>query len=81
MTSFVRKVLVYSNHQEFVMKQMLRKDVVGIVTFDLIGLPPTSLIIYTFISLAWVSNETHNLQHVFCPGGSFFYRLYRYMPR
>ena len=48
MTSFVQKILVDSNHQEFAMKQTRKKDIVGIVTFDLIGLLPTNHIIYIF---------------------------------
>ena len=49
MTSFVQKILVDSNHREFGMKQTRKKDMVGIVTFDLIGLLPTNHIIYIFI--------------------------------
>ena len=42
MTSFVqKKILVDPNHQEFAMKQTHKKDI-RIVTFDLIGLLPTS---------------------------------------
>ena len=35
MTSFVQKLLVDSNHQEFAMKQTRKKYVVGIEAFDL----------------------------------------------
>ena len=43
MTSFVQKILVDSN--QIAMKQMRQKDVVCIVTFDLIGLLPSNHII------------------------------------
>ena len=47
MTSLIIvQILVDSNHQEFAMKQKRKKDVVGIVSFDLIGLLPTNHIIY-----------------------------------
>ena len=42
MTSCVQKMLLDSDHHEFGMTQMCEKDVVGIVTFDLIGLLPTN---------------------------------------
>ena len=47
MTSFVQKILVDSNYQEFDMTQMRQKYVVYIVLFDLIGLlPPNHIISY-----------------------------------
>ena len=48
MTSFVQKILVDSNQQEFSMKQTRNKDLVGIVTFDLIGVLPTDRVISYF---------------------------------
>ena len=48
MTSFVQKMLIDSNQQEFAMKQTRKKDLVGIVTFDLIGILPTNCIIPYF---------------------------------
>ena len=48
MTSFVQKILVDSNQQEFAMKQTRNKDLVGIVTFDLIGVLPTDRVISYF---------------------------------
>ena len=49
MTSFVQKILVDSNQEEFAMKKTRKKDLVGIVTFDLIGVLPTNCIIYNGI--------------------------------
>ena len=51
MTSLMVQILVDSNHQEFAMKQKPKKDVVGIVSFDLIGLLPTNHIIYIIYSV------------------------------
>ena len=49
MTSFVQKILVDFNHQEFAMKQTCKKYVVGIEAFDLnlIGLLPTITLFFT----------------------------------
>ena len=61
MTSFVQKILVDSNYQEFAMKETCKKDVIGIVIFDLIGyFPPITL----FITLQWhtiVNEETFDV--------------------
>ena len=54
MTSFVQKMLVDSNQQEFAMKQTRKKDLVGIVTFDLIGILPTNCII-PYLTMAYQS--------------------------
>ena len=56
MTSFVQKILVDSNQQEFAMKQTRKKDLVGIVTFDLIGVLPTNRII-SYFTMAYQSYE------------------------
>ena len=54
MTSFVQKILVDSN--QIAMKQMYQKDVVCIVTFDLIGLLPSNHIIsYCACTIAYQS--------------------------
>ena len=49
MTSFVQKLLVDSNHQEFAMKQTRKKYVAGIEASDLnlIGLLPTITLFFT----------------------------------
>ena len=54
MKSFVQKnITVDSDRREFVMTQNMPKDVVGTVTFDLIGLLPTNHIII----LLWYTRE------------------------
>ena len=45
------QILVDSNHQELAMKQKPQKDVIDIVSFDLIGLLPTNHIIYIIYKL------------------------------
>ena len=54
MTSFVQKMLVDSNQEEFAMKQTRKKDLVGIVTFDPIGVLPTNRII-SYFTMAYQS--------------------------
>ena len=54
MTSFVQKIHVDSNHQEFVMKQTCTKDLVAIATFGLIGVLPTNHII-SYFTMAYQS--------------------------
>ena len=51
---FVQKILIDSNQQEFAMKQTCKKDLVGIVTFDLIGVLPTNRII-SYFTMAYQS--------------------------
>ena len=50
MTLFVQKKFVDSDRHEFAMTQNARKDVIGIVTFDLVGftsvLLPTNTLLY-----------------------------------
>jgi len=53
MTSFVQKILVDSSHQEFVMKQTRKNVLVGIVTFDLIGVLPTITLFLTLQLMAY----------------------------
>ena len=50
----VQKILVDSNQQEFAKKQTPKKDLVGIVTFDLIGVLPTNRII-SYFTMAYQS--------------------------
>ena len=45
MTLFVHKIFVDSDRHEFAMTQNSRKDVVGIVTFDLVGFTSHQFII------------------------------------
>ena len=51
MTLFVQKIFVDSDRHEFAMTQNARKDVVGIVTFDLVGFTSHQYIII----LQWYS--------------------------
>ena len=51
MTLFVQKIFVDSDRHEFAMTQNARKDVVGIVTFDLFGFTSHQYIII----LQWYS--------------------------
>ena len=54
MLSFEQKTFVDSDSHKFVMTQNVQKDVVGIVTFDLIHLLPTNHII-AYITMAYQS--------------------------
>ena len=51
MTSLIIVQILVDYHQEFAMKQKRKKDVVVIVSFDLIGLLPTNHIIYIIYKL------------------------------
>ena len=46
-TLFVQKIFVDSDRHEFAMTQNARKDVVGIVTFDLVGFTSHQIHYYT----------------------------------
>ena len=55
MTLFVHKIFVDSDRHKFAMTQNSRKDVVGIVTFDLVGFTSHQFIII----LQWYNGFYH----------------------
>ena len=79
MTSLIIvQILVDSNHQEFAMKQKRKKNVVVIVSFDLIGLLPTNHIIYIIYKL-WHQSQIWQmdaLQYYFIRWCLFFVNSY-----
>ena len=70
------QILVDSNHQEFAMKQKCKKDVVVIVSFDLIGLLPTNHIIYIIYKLWHIRVKMDALQYYFIRWCLFFVSSY-----
>ena len=70
------QILVDSNHQELAMKQKPQKDVIDIVSFDLIGLLPTNHIIYIIYKLWHIRVKMDVLQYYFIRWCLFFVSSY-----
>ena len=76
MTSLIIVQILVDYRQEFAMKQKRKKDVVVIVSFDLIGLLPTNHIIYIIYKLWHIRVKMDVLQYYFIRWCLFFVSSY-----